>query len=166
MSISPESRLQTLGLILPPPPEAGGIYHPVVLAGGLAYVSGQAPVRSDGSLITGTVGEDLDVAAGQAAARQAGLTLLATLRMALGSLDRVHRLVKTLGMVNCLPGFAAQPQVIDGFSALMVAIWGETNGRGARSAVGMTLPGHIAVEIEAIFELHPESEPQDLNRAG
>lgn len=155
MSHTPEARLQALGLTLPPPPPAGGIYHPVLIAGGLAYVSGQPPARPDGSLITGTVGLDLDVAAGQAAARQAGLTMLATLRQALGSLDRIRRLVKTLGMVNCQPGFAQQPQVINGFSALMVELWGETDGRGARSAVGMILPGQIAVEVEAIFELHP-----------
>lgn len=149
-----EAQLQKLALIFPPPPPAGGIYHPVLVSGNLLFVSGQPPLRSDGSKITGIVGKDLDVDAGQLAARQTGLTMLATLKAHFGDLDRIKRLVKTLGMVNCEPGFEQQPQVINGFSALWVELLGEENGKGARSAVGMVLPGNIAVEIEAIFELY------------
>src|SRR4029079_13181563 len=101
----------------------------------------------------GKPGQDLDLAAGHAAARQTGLAILATVRSHLGSLDKVVRLVKVLGIVNCTPDFGEQPRVIDGFSDLMVEVFGEA-GRGARSAVGMgALPGGIAVEIEAIFEV-------------
>lgn len=147
------SQLEKLGLVLPPPPPPGGIYHPVVIAGNMLYVSGQPPRRADGSLITGVVGKDLSLEDGRAAARQTGLTMLATIEAQIGNLDRIKRLIKTLGMVNCEPGFASQPQVINGFSELLVQLLGEENGKGARSAVGMILPGNIAVEIEAIFEL-------------
>lgn len=148
-----EEKLKQLSLTLPPAPPAGGIYKPVVIVDGLLYVSGQPPSRADGSLITGKVGRDLTVAEGQEAARCAGLTMLATVKKELGRLDPIKRLIKTLGMVNCMPEFDQQPQVINGFSQLMVDIWGSDNGKGARSAVGMTLPGNIAVEVEAIFEV-------------
>ncbi|MCB0585203.1 MAG: RidA family protein [Phaeodactylibacter sp.] len=148
-----ETKIKELGLQLPPPPPPGGIYHPVVIAGKMLYVSGQVPVRADGSLITGTVGKDMNVEEGRKAARQAGLTMLATIKAQLGSLDGIKRLVKTLGMVNCEPGFGSQPEVINGFSELMVELLGEQNGKGARSAVGMILPRGVAVEVEAIFEL-------------
>lgn len=141
-------------LELPPAPPLGGIYHPVVITGNLLFVSGQAPIRGDGSKITGIVGKDLTMEAGREAARQTGLTMLATIRQEIGDLGRIKRLVKTLGMVNCEQGFNQQPQVINGFSELFVELLGEENGKGARSAVGMVLPGNIAVEIEAIFELH------------
>ena len=152
--MSAEARLRELNLVLPPLPKPGGIYQPVVVVGNLAYVSGHGPVQSDGSHIKGHVGVDLDLAAGQHAARQTGLTILATLRHSLGSLDRVKRLVKTLGMVNCPNDFTQHPQVINGYSQLMADVFGPENGVGARSAVGMgSLPGNIAVEIEAIFEI-------------
>lgn len=149
-----EAQLKKLGLELPPPPPPGGIYHPVVIAGNMLYVSGQAPIRQDGSKITGTVGKDISIEDAKLAARQTGLTMLATIKAEIGDLDRIKRLVKTLGMVNCEPGFGNQPQVINGFSELLVTLLGEQHGKGARSAVGMILPGNIAVEIEAIFELH------------
>lgn len=149
-----EAQLKKLGLELPPPPPPGGIYHPVVIAGNMLYVSGQAPIRQDGSKITGTVGKDISIEDAKLAARQTGLTMLATIKSEIGDLDRIKRLVKTLGMVNCEPGFGNQPQVINGFSELWVELLGEQDGKGARSAVGMILPGSIAVEIEAIFELH------------
>ncbi|MBK7936628.1 MAG: RidA family protein [Lewinellaceae bacterium] len=149
-----ESQLKKLDLELPAPPPLGGIYHPVVITGNMLYVSGQAPRRTDGSLITGVVGKDLSMEEAKAAARQTGLTMLATIRSQIGDLDRIKRLIKTLGMVNCEQGFTNQPQVINGFSELWVELLGEENGKGARSAVGMILPGNIAVEIEAIFELH------------
>jgi enamine deaminase RidA (YjgF/YER057c/UK114 family) len=149
-----EARIRELGLELPPPPPSGGIYHPVVIAGNMLYVSGQPPTLSDGSIILGVVGKDLDVETGKTAARHTGLTMLATIRAQIGDLDRIKRLIKTLGMVNCEPGFGQQPYVINGFSELMVELLGEQNGRGARSAVGMILPRNMAIEIEAIFELH------------
>ena len=151
---TPESRLTELGLVLPTAPPPGGVYAPVVVAGTIAYVSGHGPLRSDGSLITGRVGADLTLDEGRAAARQVGLTILATLRAQLGSLDRIVRVVKLLGMVNATPQFHDHPKVINGCSELFAEIWGPTNGVGARSAVGMaSLPHDIAVEIEGIFEL-------------
>ena len=148
-----EARLAELNLTLPPAPKPVATYLTAVRLGELLYVSGHGPLRPDGSMHTGRLGADLDVAAGQAAARQTGLAILATVRGHLGSLDRVARLVKALGRVNCTPDFAEQPRVINGFSDLMVEVFGEP-GKAARSAIGMTaLPGNIAVEIEAIFEV-------------
>jgi len=152
--MTPEQRLAELRLELPPAPKPGGVYKPVVITGNLAYVSGHAPLRADKSIITGVVGRDLDLAGGKAAARQTGLTILATLREQLGSLDRVRRVIKTLGMVNTAPDFYDHPKVINGCSELFAEIWGPEDGIGARSAVGMgPLPDNIAVEIEVIFEL-------------
>ena len=152
--MSAEARLAELNLELPPAPQPGGTYNPVVECGNMAYVSGHGPLLPDGSMISGNVGGDLSEAEGNAAARQVGLTLLATLRAQLGSLDRVKRIIKVLGMVNAAPDFERHPQVINGFSDLMLEIFGE-NGRAARSAVGMgSLPGKIAVEIEVILELN------------
>jgi enamine deaminase RidA (YjgF/YER057c/UK114 family) len=130
------------------------VYRPVVVVQGLAYVSGHGPLRTDGSKITGRVGADLNLTEGHAAARQVGLAILATLRAELGSLDRIKRVIKVLGMVNSAPDFLDHPKVINGCSELFAAVFGEEAGIGARSAVGMgPLPGNIAVEIEAIFEL-------------
>lgn len=149
-----EAQITALGLTLPPAPPRGGVYKPVVVVGNIAYVSGHGPYRGDGDYMTGRVGEDLDLADGNAAARQTGLALLATLRSELGSLDRVKRVVKLLGMVNCTADFEEHPKVINGCSELFGQVWGEENGIGARSAVGMgSLPGNITVEIEGIFEL-------------
>lgn len=148
-----EARLAELKLELPPAPKPVATYVTAVRHGDLLYVSGHGPLRSDGTLIVGRLGDDLDVAAGHAAARQTGLAILATLRSHLGSLDKVARLIKVLGMVNSTPEFGEQPKVINGFSDLMVEVFGEP-GKGARSAVGMgALPGGIAVEIEAIFQI-------------
>ncbi len=119
-----ESQLKKLQLALPPAPPPGGVYHPVVITGNLLFVSGQPPVRPDGSLITGVVGKDISLEDAKLAARQTGLTMLATIRAQLGDLDRIKRLVKTLGMVNCEPGFGQQPQVINGFSELAGGIAG------------------------------------------
>lgn len=148
-----EEKIKALGLELPPAPPSGGIYHPVVISGNQLYVSGQGPVQSDGSLIKGKVGRDLNLEQGQKAARQVALTMLATIKAQIGDLDKIDRLVKTLGMVNCYPEFEQHPQTINGFSQLLVDVLGEEHGKGARSAVGMSLPGNIAVEVEAIFEL-------------
>jgi enamine deaminase RidA (YjgF/YER057c/UK114 family) len=152
--MSAESRVAELKLELPPAPKPIGVYKPVVIVGNLAYLSGHGPLKADKSLITGRVGADLDAEAGKAAARQTGLAILASLRSALGSLDRVKRIVKTLGLVNCTPDFHQQPAVINGFSELMADVFGADAGVGARSAVGaISLPGNMAVEVEAIFEI-------------
>ena len=152
--MSPEHRIGELKLDLPPAPKPVAVYKPVVVVGNMVYVSGHGPLKSDKSLITGKVGADLDVAGGKAAARQVGLAILATLRSELGSLDRIKRLVKVLGMVNSTPDFKDHPAVINGCSELFADVWGNEFGIAARSAVGMgSLPGNIAVEIEAIFEL-------------
>ena len=152
--MNPETRLAELNLELPPAPKPIAVYRPLVVCGTLAYASGHGPLKSDQTLITGRVGGDLDLAAGTAAARQTGLAILATLRSELGSLNRVKRLVKVLGMVNCTPEFQDHPKVINGCSELFRDVFGPENGVGARSAVGMaSLPGNIAVEIEAVFEI-------------
>ena len=152
--MTPEQRLAQLNVTLPPAPKPVAVYRPVVVVNNLAYVSGHGPVQADGTTIKGRVGADLDLAAGQAAARQVGLAILATLRAHFGSLDKIKRVVKTLGMVNSAPDFLDHPKVINGCSELFAAVWGEEHGIGARSAVGMgPLPGNIAVEIEVIFEL-------------
>ncbi|MCD6598590.1 MAG: RidA family protein [Bacteroidales bacterium] len=143
-----------MGLELPPAPPLGGIYFPVVIIEDLLYVSGQGPVQNDTQLIKGKVGKDLTVEEGQLAARQVGLTMLSTIKAQIGDLSKIKRLIKTLGMVNCYPDFEQHPQTINGFSQFMVDVFGEENGKGARSAVGMSLPGNIAVEVECIFELH------------
>lgn len=154
MSASPESRLADLNLVLPPAPRPVAVYKPLVITGNLAFVSGHGPLRPDKSLITGVVGRDLNLDQGKDAARQVGLAILATLRDQLGSLDRVRRVIKTLGMVNSAPDFYDHPKVINGCSELFAEIWGPDHGVGSRSAVGMgPLPGNIAVEIEATFEL-------------
>ena len=152
--MNPETKLHELNLELPPAPKPVGVYKPIVIVGNLAYVSGHGPLKPDQSLITGRVGADVDLAGGKLAARQVGLAILATLRSELGSLDRVKRVVKVLGMVNCTTDFLDHPKVINGCSELFAEVFGAENGVGARSAVGMgSLPGNIAVEIEAIFEL-------------
>lgn len=152
--MSADAKFAELGLELPPAPKPMGVYKPLVIAGNLAYVSGHGPLKSDKTLITGRVGGDIDKQAGYDAARQTGLAILATLQAGLGSLDRVKRVIKVLGMVNSTPDFGEQPAVINGCSELFAKVWGEDAGVGARSAVGMgALPGNIAVEIEAIFEI-------------
>jgi enamine deaminase RidA (YjgF/YER057c/UK114 family) len=151
--MSAEERLAQLKFTLPPAPKPVATYLTAVRQGNLLYVSGHGPLREDGTMHTGKLGADLDVAAGQAAAKQTGLAILATVRSHLGSLDKVVRLIKVLGMVNATPDFGEHPKVINGFSDLMVEVFGDS-GKGARSAIGMgSLPGNIAVEIEAIFEV-------------
>lgn len=154
--MSADARLAELQLELPKAPKPGGTYSPIVTVGPMVYVSGHGPLLPDGSLLTGKVGQDLTEEEGRQAARQVGLTILATLKANLGSLDRIERWVKVLGMVNCTPDFTRHPQVINGFSDLMVDLFGPP-GRAARSAVGMgSLPGNIPVEIEAILLLKEE----------
>ena len=148
-----EARITELKLELPPAPKPVATYVTAVRHGDSLYVSGHGPLRSDGTMHVGKIGADLDLEQGRAAARQVGLAILATVRSHLGSLDRVVRLIKVLGMVNGTADFVEQPRVINGFSDLMVEVFGEP-GKGARSAVGMgSLPGNIAVEVEAIFQI-------------
>jgi enamine deaminase RidA (YjgF/YER057c/UK114 family) len=148
-----EDRVKELNLELPPAPKPVATYVPAVRHGDLLYISGHGPLRPDGTLMTGRVGEDLDLEGGRAAARQVGLAMLATIRSQLGSLDKVVRLVKTLALVRSTDGFGDQPKVVNGFSDLMVEVFGDP-GKGARSALGTnSLPGGIAVEIEAIFQV-------------
>ncbi len=152
--MSAESRLSQLGIELPKAPKPMGVYKPIVVTGGIAYLSGHGPLQSDGSLITGRLGDDLDVQGGYDAARLTGLGLLATLQNHLGSLDKVKRLVKLLGLVRSTDDFDQQPAVINGCSELFRDVFGEDAGVAARSALGTnSLPGKIAVEIEAIFEV-------------
>jgi enamine deaminase RidA (YjgF/YER057c/UK114 family) len=149
-----EARLAELKLELPPAPKPAGVYQPLVVVGNLAFVSGHGPVKPDGEMIVGRIGSETDLQGGYQSARQTGLTILATLRQSLGSLDRVRRVIKTLGMVNCTPDFRQHPAVINGCSDLFRDLWGPDNGVGARSAVGMgSLPGNITTEIEVIFEI-------------
>lgn len=152
--MSAERRILELALELPPAPQPLAVYKPLVVAGNMAYVSGHGPVRHDGSLIIGRVGDTMDLEAGKAAARQVGLAILSTLRANLGSLDRVSRVIKLLGMVHSTSDFLDHPKVINGCSELFADVFGRDRGIGARSAVGFSaLPGGIAVEIEAIFEI-------------
>ncbi len=152
--MSAEENFKNLGLELPPAPTPIGVYIPFLIDGKHCYVSGHGPLLSDKTLIRGRVGEDMDQEQGKNAARQVGLAILATLKNNLGSLDKIKRVIKVLGMVNAHTSFEKHPYVINGCSELFAAIWGRENGIGVRSAVGMgTLPDNIPVEIEAMFEL-------------
>ena len=149
-----EARLKELNITLPPPPTPMANYVTSVRVGNLLFLSGHGPMRTEGKpSARGKVGKDLTVEQGAQAAREVGLNLLATTRAALGSLDKVKRVVKVLGMVNSADGFGDQPKVINGFSNLMVEVFGDA-GKHARSAVGMAgLPVSIPVEIEMILEV-------------
>ena len=149
----PSQTIEELGVKLPPAPKPAGVYKPILVVSKSLYVSGQGPVNSDGSLMLGRVGDDINEDKGKLAARQVGLTMLSTIQTHFGSLDKIERVVKVLGMVNCSPDFKKHPYVINGFSELMADVFGSDNGIGVRSAVGMMLPGGIPVEIEAMFEL-------------
>ncbi|MFN3848682.1 MAG: RidA family protein [Spirosomataceae bacterium] len=152
--MTPEENFAQLGLTLPPAPKPMGVYKPCLIVDKFIYVSGHGTVQSDGSLIIGRIGEDMDIEAGKLAARQVGLAILATLKENLGSLNRIKRVVKILGMVNCTSDFLRHPYVMNGCSELFASVWGFENGVGVRSAVGMgSLPDNIPVEIEAMFEL-------------
>ena len=140
--------------MLPPPPKVMGAYKPCLVVGRQAWVSGHGPLLPDGSLVRGKVGAGADADAGKQAARQVGLAILATLVSTLGSLDRVGRVVKLLGLVNCTPEFEQHPHVVNGCSELFAEVWGPELGVGARSALGaVSLPGGMMVEVEALFEL-------------
>jgi enamine deaminase RidA (YjgF/YER057c/UK114 family) len=152
-----EIRFSALSLELPPAPEPKGVYTPMLQVGNLVYVSGHLPVNTDGTLQRGKIGKDLDMESGKLAARQAGLTILATLIANFGSLNRIKRVIKVLGMVNAVTDFEKQPYVINGCSELFVEVFGRDNGIGVRSAFGVgSLPENVPVEIEAIFEINEE----------
>jgi len=152
----PEARLGELGITLPTVGPSAGNYVPFVRSGNLLFISGQIPIGPSGPL-TGRVGETVSESDAKAAARLAGLGILAVARQALGSLDRVSRVVKLTGFVNAVPGFAGQPGVINGCSDLMVEVFGE-RGRHARAAVGAgSLPLNVPVEVDAVLEVRDES---------
>jgi enamine deaminase RidA (YjgF/YER057c/UK114 family) len=153
-TFSAQENFLKLGLELPPPPSPMGVYKPCLIDGKYLYLSGHGPVQNDKSLIIGRIGEDMDMEAGKLAARQVGLTMLSTIIAHLGSLDKIKRVIKVLGMVNCTANFEKHPYIINGCSELLREVWGAENGVGVRSAVGMgSLPDNIPVEIEAVFEL-------------
>jgi len=157
--MTPEENFNALGLTLPPAPSPLGVYQPLLIDGKHCYVSGHGPVQEDKSLIVGRVGANVTQEEAKLAARQVGLTILATLKKNLGSLNKVKRVIKVLGMVNCTPEFEKHPFVINGCSELFASVWGTEHGIGVRSAVGMgSLPDNIPVEIEALFELHDEED--------
>jgi len=150
-----DKQFEQSGLHLPPASDPKGLYKSCLIDGKHLYLSGHLPVQDDNSLITGRIGKELTKDEGKLAARQVGLSMLATIRKNLGSLNRVKRVIKLLGLVNCVPEFDQQPYVINGCSELFADVWGLDNGVGTRSAVGVTsLPGNVAVEIEAVFELY------------
>ncbi|MCC8133647.1 MAG: RidA family protein [Tannerellaceae bacterium] len=149
-----DEQFEKLGLSLPPAPKPLGVYKPCLIDGKYLYLSGHGPVQNDRTLIIGRIGRELTQEEGKLAARQVGLTMLATIKENLGSLNKVKRVIKVLGMVNCTPEFEKHPYIINGCSELFASVWGEENGVGVRSAVGFgSLPDNIPVEIEALFEL-------------
>jgi enamine deaminase RidA (YjgF/YER057c/UK114 family) len=151
---TPDENFAALGLNLPPAPKPLGVYKPWLIDGNHLYVSGHGTVQDDGTLIIGRIGEKFNAEEGKFAARQVGLAILSTIKTNLGSLNKVKRVIKVLGMVNCTPEFEKHPFIINGCSELFAKVWGEDNGIGVRSAVGMgSLPDNIPVEIEAMFEL-------------
>jgi enamine deaminase RidA (YjgF/YER057c/UK114 family) len=150
-----EELFKQTGLTLPPPPKPLGVYKPFLIDGNHLYVSGHGPLTNDGTLIKGRVGDDISMEDGKLAAQQVGLTILSSIKANLGSLNKVKRVIKVLGMVNCVAAFEKHPYIINGCSELFKSVWGEENGVGVRSAVGMgSLPDNIPVEIEAMFELY------------
>ena len=150
-----DEQFEKLGLTLPPNPAPVGVYKPCLIDGKYLYLSGHGPVQNDKSLIIGRIGRELSMEEGKMAAQQVGLTMLSTIKANLGSLNKVKRVIKVLGMVNCTPEFEKHPYIINGCSELFAAVWGQDNGVGTRSAVGFgSLPDNIPVEIEALFELY------------
>jgi enamine deaminase RidA (YjgF/YER057c/UK114 family) len=153
LNSTPEQNLRRLGIDISKPASPVANYVPAVQTGNLVYISGQGPRRLEGGMITGKVGDGVDLEEAYEAARLCGIGLLAILKSFVGDLSRVTRVVKLLGMVNAAPGFTDHPKVINGCSDLLVEVFGDA-GRHARSAVGMgSLPNQISVEIEMIVEV-------------
>src|SRR5258706_5698837 len=154
-NINAEQRFEQTGLRLPPAPKPIAVYKTFLVDGTHLYVSGHGPLKDDGTLIKGRIGDTIDIEKGKEAAQQVGLAILSTIKDNLGSLNKVKRVIKVLGMVNCVSEFEKHPFIINGCSELFKKVWGDDNGVGVRSAVGMgSLPDNIPVEIEAIFELY------------
>jgi enamine deaminase RidA (YjgF/YER057c/UK114 family) len=148
-----DKKLKELNIQLIPPSQPIANYVKAVRTGNLLYLAGHGPSRADGSLIMGKLGKDMTIEQGYEAARQTAISLISTLKAELGNLNKVKRIVKVLGMVNCTPEFGDQPKVVNGCSDLLVAVFGD-KGKHARSAVGMNaLPVGMAVEIEIIVEV-------------
>lgn len=148
-----DKKLKDMGIELFPPPKPIANYVKAVRTGNLVYLAGHGPTKADGTNITGKLGKDMTIEQGYEAAKQTGIAVLSTLKGEIGDLNKVKRIVKVLGMVNCTADFTDQPKVINGFSDLMVGLFGE-KGKHARSAVGMSsLPNNIAVEVEMIVEV-------------
>ena len=159
-NLTPDQNFEKLGLTLPPAPAPIGVYKPYLIDGKYLYVSGHGPVQNNKELIKGRIGKDMDLEQGKLAAQQVGLTILSTIKTNLGSLNKVKRVIKVLGMVNCTADFEQHPKVINGCSELFAKVWGTENGVGVRSAVGFgSLPDNIPVEIECLFEL--QNSPKD-----
>jgi len=154
MSNLPSEKIKELGLEFPPAPKPAGVYRPILVVGKFLYVSGHGPVNNDGSLMQGRAGDTLSLEEAKLAARQVGLTMFSSILTHFGAINKIKRIVKVLGMVNCTPDFINHPTVMNGFSELMADVFGEENGIGVRSAVGMMLPDGIPVEVEAMFELY------------
>ena len=154
MNTLPSEQIKKLNLVFPPAPKPAGVYRPVLVLGKFLYVSGQGPMKNDGTLMLGRLGDNLTTEEGKLVAKQVGLTMLSSIQTHFGSLDKIKRVVKVLGMVNCTPDFTQHPLVVNGFSELMADVFGKENGIGVRSAVGMILPDAIPVEVEAMFELY------------
>lgn len=153
-NLSPEENFANTGLTLPPAPTPIGVYTPYLIDGKYLYISGHGPVQNDKQLMKGRIGKDIDIEQGKLAAQQVGLTILSTIKTHIGSLDRIKRVIKVFGMVNCTPEFEKHPYIVNGCSELFAKVWGPKNGIGVRSAVGFgSLPDNIPVEIEALFEL-------------
>ena len=153
--MSADDNFKKTGLILPPAPTPLGVYKPSLIVGNFIYVSGHGPMQVDGSKIIGRVGDNMDIEDGKLAARQVGLSILSTLKSTLGSFDKIKRVIKVLGMVSSTSDFERHPYVINGCSELFSEVWGNDNGVGVRSAIGVfSLPEGIPVEIEAVFELN------------
>ncbi len=149
-----DARLEELGIKLPEPAEVKGLYRPIVITGNMAYTAGHLPVGPDGQLVLGRVGKSVTAEEGADAARLAGMAILASLKKEIGSLDRVERVVKLFGIVQCSHDFNGQPAVLNGCSQLMADVFGPEKGLGVRSAIGTnSLPLDVCVEIEAIFQI-------------
>jgi len=149
-----EKKLEKLGIVLPPCPKPVGSYSTAILSGNMLYLSGTSGADNEGKPVLGKIGQEVSIEQGYSSARGAVLNFLSTLKAELGDLDRVERIVKLLGFVNCTPDFYRHPEVINGASDLLLEVFGEERGLHARSAVGVySLPFNISVEIEMIVQV-------------
>lgn len=153
--MTPDENFEQLHLELPPPTHPRGLYKTLVVQGNTCYLAGHGPLKPDNSYMRGKVGLDLSLEEGKEAAHQTALAIIATIKSKLGSLNKIKSVIKITGLVNCVPDFRNHPTVMDGCSELFAKIWGDENGLGVRSTVGISsVPFNVAVEIEAVFELY------------